>query len=118
LLTFKQLQEEVAEWSTKNFPDTKFLPTGDLQPLLGVQEEVGELSRARLKGIQKIRGTASEWRDAEVDAVADILVYLADYCGRRDIDMQQAIESVWAKVVKKRNWVANPESGVTPEESA
>ena len=52
MLTFKQLQKEQIEWSARNFPDNE-----PWMPLLGIQEEVGELSHSFLKSAQGIRGT-------------------------------------------------------------
>jgi NTP pyrophosphatase (non-canonical NTP hydrolase) len=112
LLTFKTLQDEVAEWTTSNFANTKFGPRGDIHPFMGVVEEVGELSHALLKSEQGIRGTQEEHEAAAKDAVGDIYVYLADLCGRKGWDSQAIIEEVWAKVVQKRNWNANPQTGV------
>ena len=51
-MNFKQLQEEVREWSHRNFG---LRPT--YWPLLGAAEEIGELAHAHLKGEQCIRGT-------------------------------------------------------------
>jgi NTP pyrophosphatase (non-canonical NTP hydrolase) len=104
-LTFKQLQEEVGEWSSRNFGEQ--LP---YRPLLGAVEEVGELSHAQLKMEQGIRGSVEEHQAAAQDAVGDIIVYLADYCARSGFDMQGIIEHVWGKV-KQRDWKKDPKTG-------
>jgi NTP pyrophosphatase (non-canonical NTP hydrolase) len=106
-LTFGQLQEHVGEWSRRNFPNNQ-----PYHPLLGLVEEVGELSHSFLKSEQGIRGTIEEHHAAKVDAVGDILVYLADFCSRNDIDMQDAIETTWG-MVQKRDWQKNRGDGVT-----
>lgn len=105
-LTFRELQNEVSEWSQRNFPNNE-----PIDPFLGVVEEVGEVSHAILKGRQKIRGKGDEAlvKAAVADGVADILIYLADFCARNRIDMQQTVEEVWAKV-SRRDWQANPDN--------
>ncbi len=47
-----EMQENHRKWSQHNFPKT--LPH---QPLLGMLEELGELSHAHLKNEQMIRGS-------------------------------------------------------------
>lgn len=101
-MNFWDLQEEVGKWSRNNFGDQP-----STNPLLGIVEEVGELSHAHLKGIQSIRHTAEEIQVMKVDAVGDILIYLADYCSRDGIHMQKAVEATWKKV-SKRDWVEQP----------
>lgn len=98
----KDFQDGVGRWSEKNFGDQ---PSSN--PLLGVVEEVGELSHAHLKGLQGIRHTPDEIKAMKVDAVGDIMVYLADYCHREGIDLEQAVIDTWQKV-SKRDWVENP----------
>jgi NTP pyrophosphatase (non-canonical NTP hydrolase) len=72
LKTIHDYQVEHLNWVEKNFPDQK-----PYQPLLGLAEEVGELSHAFLKREQGCRGTAEE-HDKEIkDAVGDIFVFLA-----------------------------------------
>lgn len=89
-LTFARLQSQVALWSKRNFPDKK-----PYQPLLGRAEEIGELCHGYLKAEQGIRGTAAEHAAAKIDAVANIIIYLADYCECNGIDLQDAVESTW-----------------------
>lgn len=99
LLTF---QHEVGDWSRKNFggqPSTN--------PLLGVAEEVGELCHAHLKNLQGIRMSPAEARLKKMDAIGDILVYLADYCEREAMSMEEAAYTAWDGV-RRRNWVENP----------
>ncbi len=110
-MDLRRLQAEVAEWSAKNFGT----PYGSgYRPLLGVVEEVGELSHAHLKVEQGIRGGQDHWVD-KVDAVGDILIYLADYCAGQGIDMDDAVRKTWDKV-RQRDWKKNPESGVEEED--
>lgn len=106
-LTFEQLQSQVKEWAEYNFPNAT-----PYQPLLGLVEEVGELAHAHLKAEQGIRGTAEEHHAAKIDAVGDAIVYLADYCWRNNISMQDAIETTW-HTVQQRDWQKHRGDGVT-----
>lgn len=96
------LQKEVGQWSLNNFGDQS-----STNPMLGLVEEVGELSHAHLKGIQGIRHTPAEVRAMKMDAVADIMIYLADYCEREGIDLEGAVIVTWRKV-RERNWASQP----------
>jgi len=100
-----QLQAEVTAWSQRNFPNNK-----PYHPLLGAMEELGELTHAHLKLEQGIRGSESELKAAKIDAIGDIIIYLADYCGRNGINLQAAVESTWF-LVSKRDWQKNPTTG-------
>jgi len=104
-LNFNKLQQEVGEWSRKNFPNNT--PNN---PFLGMVEEVGELAHALLKADQGIRGTAAEHEEAAMDAVGDILVFMADFCERKGWSMQEIIEEVWDRV-KHRDWTKNKKDG-------
>lgn len=76
---FSTLQEEVGEWSQENFPDQP-----DVNPYIGSSEEMGELA-------SRIDLTTSPNQE-ELDAVGDILVYLADFCYIRGLDYQGAYD--------------------------
>jgi len=101
-LTFEQLQAEVSVWTAHNFPDrTRY------RALLGIMEEIGELSHAHLKLEQMIRGSTTELRAEAKDAIGDIIVFIADYCTCNGYNLQETIEEVWSEV-KKRDWKSNP----------
>lgn len=100
-----RFQAEVSAWSQRNFPDGK-----PHQPLLGVGEESGELMHAHLKAEQGIRGTVDEHHAAKIDAVGDIVIYLADYCARNGLTLGGAVEKTWAKV-GQRDWRTDPTGG-------
>lgn len=87
------------------------------RPLFGVVEELGELAHAHLKGLQGIRHTPEEIADKKVDAVGDVLVYLADYCNREGIALGSCVERAWGEV-KQRDWLSNPATGVATEGDA
>ncbi len=106
-LSLRQLQEEVRPWTEHNFGHRP-----SWQPLLGLMEELGELSHAHLKGEQKIRTNEDHLASAQ-DAVGDLIIYLADYCNLRGFDMQTILQATWEKVMK-RDWIASPGTGDTP----
>lgn len=108
-LDLKELQYRVGTWSQRNF--------GDQDPshvLLGVIEELGELAHAQLKGIQGIRHTSEEIREMKEDAVADIIIYLCDYCHKSDINIEQALINTWRKV-SQRDWANDPQGAADKE---
>jgi len=99
---FREFQNDVAKWTHRNFPTA--LPH---MPLLGLSEEVGELSHAHLKGEQGIRHTKAEIYRMKKDAVGDILVFLANYCDLNNLDLQDCKDHTWEQV-RQRDWIANP----------
>jgi len=103
-ITFRQLQQEQVPWVKHNFGDREAW-----QPLLGAVEELGELAHAHLKHTQRIRVEENHLENAE-DAVADVIIYLADYCSAMGFDLQECIEKTWAQV-KQRDWKADPAKG-------
>lgn len=102
-----RLQKENEEWRRKNYPKAE-----DYYSLLGLMEELGELAHADLKGRQGIReGTDTRKILAlKVDAIGDIVIYLADYCNQQGIHLRAAVLSVWDRV-KQRNWMMNKLDG-------
>lgn len=98
------LQVDVASWAIRNFPDAQ-----PHQPLLGVMEEGGELCHAHLKMEQRIRGN-EDLKAKQIDAVGDIVIFLAHYCTLNSIDLSSAVSDTWAKV-KQRDWKRNPNQG-------
>lgn len=73
-MDWQQLIKERDEWVAHNFPNPQ-IPKPQ-ESILGVIEEIGELSHAHLKGLQSIRGT-QEQHDADAkDAIGDATVYL------------------------------------------
>ncbi len=91
--TIPQLQQAIGRWSEANFGKnwtnklaTKEwpLPIGGVYldwvaPLMGIAEEIGELHEPVLPS-------------KKMDAVGDIMVYLADFCHRRQIEMPVRVE--------------------------
>jgi len=83
------LQDEVSLWSRHNFGDQ---PT--VNPLLGAVEELGELDEHYTRW-KNARDTGDLLGDKDThhanteDAVGDMMIYLADYCGRAGLNMAQ-----------------------------
>lgn len=102
-------------WLEHNFPGQ--LPH---QALLGIGEEVGELMHAHLKHEQKIRAYSTEsevqFRRDAMDAIGDIMVYIASYCNTNKFDMAECLKMAWSEV-KDRDWKKYPGTGVPPTDS-
>jgi NTP pyrophosphatase (non-canonical NTP hydrolase) len=97
ILTLDKLQFELRKWQQHNFPNRE-----RWEPLMGVAEEVGELSHAHLKKHQGIR--LEEDHDATAqDAIGDIVIYLADYCNARGFNLGEIVTDTW-ELVKQRDW--------------
>lgn len=81
-LNLDELKRDVGAWSEDNFG----VDQPHTFPLMGVAEEYGELITSVLKQLQGIDDSEKYegrvGRDAEMDAVGDIMVYLADFCAR------------------------------------
>lgn len=92
-LTFKKLQDEHKPWNERNFPGHE-----DYFLLLGVMEELGELAHSHLKNLVGIKGTPKEHQDNKIDAIGDIVIFLAEYCNASGIDFQSAVQNTWDKV--------------------
>ena len=92
-----ELQKEIHEWRKKNFP-----LGSDTQQLLGVVEEVGELSHSHLKQLQQIRVNEDHWANIK-DTVGDIVIFLMGYCSYRQISLYDCIIEAWLNV-KVRDW--------------
>lgn len=71
MIDWEQYIEERTEWVEKNFP-----PDTPSHSMLGVIEEMGELSHSYLKNIQGIRGDEEKHILDMKDAVGDMTVYL------------------------------------------
>ena len=106
-MNLKQLQDEVTIWTNHNFPNAE-----SHQPLLGAFEEVGELAHAHLKEEQGIRGTLKEHTKAKIDAVGDIIIFLAHYCTLSCLDLNICVEMAWNES-SKRDWIKYPFDGTS-----
>lgn len=104
-MTLRKLQQQQRAWVRHNFPSRH-----DYYSLLGVVEELGELSHAHLKMRQGIRGTKAEHEAAAKDAVGDLVIFLADYCTAMGFDLEACVTETWREV-RKRDWIADPKNG-------
>ena len=110
-MNLRRLQDEVSAWSQHNFGD-KF--GSGYRLLLGIVEEVGELSHAHLKQEQEIRGNENHYAN-KVDAVGDIVIYLADYCTQQGINLAMAVDHTWREV-QTRDWRERPDTAAEAKE--
>lgn len=102
-IDIKILQAQVNTWVEHNFGHDNEMAT-----VVGLVEEVGELSRAVVKRSQGIRGTREEW-DAEMrKEAADVLIKLCDVASFYGFDLADAVAERWT-VVSARDWKANPQ---------
>ena len=110
--SLREIQAEIGKWATSQFGDNlskdrtspaHLHPLGELAPLLGVAEEVGELCHVVVYRHQG-RGFSddAEYRAGVEDALADIMVFLCDFASRTGHDLQSCLGKVWAKVQKRR----------------
>lgn len=104
MLTLGAFQKQVKEWQEHNFPDHE-----PWEPLVGLSEEVGELSHAHLKRYQGIRKDEDHEANGQ-DAIGDILVYLADYCTQMGWSLQECLDATW-QTVRERDWKKDPIGG-------
>lgn len=98
----RRVQVELRTWQEHNFPGRDAW-----EPLVGMQEELGELSHAFLKRHQGIR-TGEDHESAILDALSDLLIYACDFANAEEINLASALEETWEEV-RKRDWVADPE---------
>jgi len=105
-MTLRELQLELEPWQLHNFGHRP-----SWHPLMGVVEEVGELAHSHLKSEQGIR-TSEAHTSKAMDAIGDIVIYLADYCQAKGWDFDRIVEETWREV-KKRDWKKYPENGLT-----
>lgn len=131
-MTLDEFRGELHEWLSRQ----PWWPNTSIEPLLGMTEELGELSHAVLKGWQGIRGSKEEHDAAARDAVGDLLVYACGFViarareeceqlrregaltaeeERRVWDkwsLQSILETTWTEV-RARDWSQNPRNGVS-----
>lgn len=92
-------------------------PTKELLEDLDVGKEVhlrialGKLAHCTLKRHQGIRGFLDpvKYHEARGAAVGKILACVVNIAWDRNVDPMVVLNTVWSKVVAKRNWKAKPE---------
>ncbi|EGQ44328.1 MAG: MazG nucleotide pyrophosphohydrolase [Candidatus Nanosalina sp. J07AB43] len=91
-----ETQEAIYEWSLEQFGDQD-----PENPLIGAQEELGEVSRIVLKEKQSIRQDEEfAEEDLEVE-VADVVIYLLDFCARNDVSLSEGLHEARTKVLDR-----------------
>ena len=100
-----KIQLDHKQWQEHNFG---VLPPED--SLLGIMEELGELSHAFTKAKQNVRIDEDHVANME-DAVGDIAIFLMSFCSSQRLSFKACIENTWDKV-KQRDWKKYPEKGV------
>lgn len=101
MIDLKYYQHCHDQWARKNFG-----PSVGYRNLLGAMEELGELAHAHLKSEQGIRNNENH-EENKKDAVADVIIYLCDYCNSQGFDLEDILRETWNKVLQ-RDWVNNP----------
>lgn len=91
MIDYRRLQDERDVWVANNFPDD---PLGINTSMLGVIEEVGELSHHYLKEAQHIRGTTEEHQAEQKDALGDTYVYLMGIASGKSLDMEECVNAL------------------------
>lgn len=84
--TLSEIQAELKVWTEYNFGKQE-----SIIPIMGMIEELGELTHAHLKELQGIR--KSDFLADKKDAIADITIYLLNYfnCINEDISQIEDI---------------------------
>ena len=127
MVDIQDVQEEVAEWSGTNFPDTHLSTAalgtseeiGELaEAVLGLVAEYGKVARAIVKGQQGYRGSAQAWATELRKELADCFIKLCDVSTRSGVDLNDAVLNRW-NVVQQRvsgsteEAARGPQSGLT-----
>src|SRR5262245_12698816 len=106
-MRIEDIQAASDKWRARNFPEEH--RTAMMQ-LMGIVEEVGELSHSLLKMEQGIRGSREFHLGKIEDAMGDIIIYLCGCATALEIDLDMAIARAWEEV-RRRDWVKNRETG-------
>lgn len=101
-------QRELSEWQEKNFGKSGNT-SKTVWCVIGMSEELGELSHFLLKRKQKIREGASggDLKKEIGDAFADVIIYGIQAMTCEGIDAEQVIKNTISEVLT-RNFVNNP----------
>jgi hypothetical protein len=102
-----EIQGALDKWGKRNFPTST-----DTEDFEGAVEELGELSKIRLKRKQNIRRNIVS-DGAEMDAVADLTIYLIQYCSKKGWDFETLLTETAIEVMK-RDWIMYPTTGRPP----
>lgn len=103
--SLKQIQLEHAAWANRNWPGYE-----PYRAILGMMEELGELSHAHLKTIDGIRGTVDQHRASELDALGDLLLFMCAFASAQGYDLEAILNETWGQV-SQRDWITYPLNG-------
>lgn len=81
MVNWQTLEEDVTAWAQENFGDQP-----RTNPFLGTAEELSELV------VYLLEEQVEQGDEEELDAIGDILVFFADYCGRSGLSYAEAAE--------------------------
>ena len=84
--TIDCIQQEQYDWQLINFGHQR-----SHRALLGMIEELGELSHARLKMEQKIRGTNSQHIESQKDSIGDFTIYTMGFCSATELSLSNIL---------------------------
>jgi NTP pyrophosphatase (non-canonical NTP hydrolase) len=104
MIDLTDIQQQVGAWGAHNFPKATHTWC-----VLGLVEEVGELSSIYLKRLEHIRPNQSTLA-LEIDAIGDIMVFLLHLCYMRGFDIEAVLQDTWGEV-QKRDWKKYPKAG-------
>ena len=109
-------QKELFAWMNRNF-DEKNMEKKLFQCVLGMSEEVGEVSHLLLKSSQKIReGENGLDLDLFADGIADTLIFGLQALSILGIDAEKEISKTIEQVLQ-RDWKSSPSTGEPKQES-
>ena len=106
----KKIQDEVFEYSCRNFGKPPIPIKCSIESFLGIVEEVGEVAHSILKMSEGINGTDEEHWEKIKDGIADIIIFTLDFAARNNLDAEKLVTEVWAKV-KQRDYSKNKFDG-------
>jgi NTP pyrophosphatase (non-canonical NTP hydrolase) len=100
------IQEKLNVWRVANFGK----PNANHQ-IMGIVEEVGELTHAKLKWDQGIRGyDEAKAKEEMKDAIGDMIIFAMGLCDVYDWKLQDIIDST-SSYVLTRDWKKNAFDG-------
>lgn len=109
---FGEVMTEHPDWEFKNFGKQP-----PIKPMLGMQEELGELTHPVLKFSQGVRITSeAELKDRIRDAIGDTLVYLISYANKVNIHLIQVMHDHERYIVRMMNDYGLPDSDTIRKE--
>jgi NTP pyrophosphatase (non-canonical NTP hydrolase) len=153
--TLVEIQREIGEWALEQFGNNRNrsaghpgegAPLGAVPPLLGMNEEVGEvaglsvsdahvafLSMAMMKlnhaSVYRLQGRGDYHLDDKLrkeltDGLSDLFVFACDFANRQGISLAVALNETWEKVSRRRRATWNqdkaaeaaPAASLSPEE--